>query len=85
LFEIFNNFSSVIKYIVYFGFFLLNVNVYLNTSNPPVWDYIITLFSFIGAPVTHYLIKNFISYIIKRNILSFLSKDPKKINMKVVN
>ncbi|HSF51910.1 MAG TPA: hypothetical protein VLA74_14205, partial [Nitrososphaeraceae archaeon] len=77
LFEIFNNFSSIIKYIVYFGFFLININVYLDTSNPLIWDYMITLISFIGAPVTNSLVKNLIFYIIKRNMRSFL-EDSKK-------
>ena len=83
LFEIFNNFSSIIKYIIYFGFFLVNVNVYLNTSNPPIWDYMITLISFIGAPIINFLIKRFIFYILKRKIYSFLSKDNKKTKTKV--
>ena len=76
LFDIFNNFSSIIKYIVYFAFFLVNVYVYLKTSNPP-WDYIVTLVSIIGAPITNLLVRKLIFYIIKKNIYSFL-RDSKK-------
>lgn len=78
LFDIFNNISSIIKYTIYTGFFLANVSVYLNTSNPPIWDYMTTLVSITGISAANFLSKKFIFYIIKRNIISFLNRDSKK-------
>jgi len=78
LFDIFHNFSSIIKYIIYLVFFLVNVNVYLNTSNPPIWDYIITLVSIIGAPITNLLVRKLIFYLIKKKIYSFLTDSKKQ-------
>jgi hypothetical protein len=55
LFEILNNFSSIIKYLLYFGIFLVNANVYWNNHN---LGYITTLISIIGGILTNFLIKN---------------------------
>ena len=54
LFEILNNFSSIIKYLLYFGIFLVNANVYWNNPNPIIWDYITTLISIIGGILTNF-------------------------------
>ena len=54
LFEILNNFYSIIKYLLYFGIFLVNANVYWNNPNPIIWDYITTLISIIGGILTNF-------------------------------
>lgn len=85
LLEIFNTFLSIIKYAIYLIFAIGNIyNIIYNIMNPQtlIWDIIWAIVgiivSVIGAPLTNFLIKKLINYIIRKNIYSFFSKDYKK-------